>query len=67
VRDLASDIEKSGKKYLRYLAADATARNNFKECMIVNFLCNISAVPPSVTSLGDIPMTLRSVKLAKSP
>ena len=33
VRSLASDIEKSVKKYLRCLAADATARDHFRKCM----------------------------------
>ena len=37
VRSLASDVEKSAKKYLRCLATDAAARDNFKKCMVVYF------------------------------
>jgi hypothetical protein len=37
VRGLASDVEKSAKKYLCNLAADATARENFKKCMLHYF------------------------------
>ena len=37
VRSLASDVEKSVKKYLRCLAVDATARDHFKKCTTTYF------------------------------
>ena len=37
VRSLASDVEKSAQKYMRCLATDAAARENFKKCMVTYF------------------------------
>ena len=37
VRSLASDVEKSAQKYMRCLATDAAARENFKKCMVIYF------------------------------
>ena len=37
VRSLASDVEKSAQKYIRCLATDAAARENFKKCMVTYF------------------------------